>query len=66
MAFHQTGGCQCGVVRYEIMVPPRTVYCRHWTVCQTQTAAAFSMAAPGEVIDETITKRPNTRHDRQA
>ena len=45
MAFHQTGGCQCGMVRYEITARPRAVYCCHCTVCQTQSGAAFGMAA---------------------
>lgn len=45
MRFPQTGGCQCGAVRYEITAPPTTVYACHCTECQTQSGSAFAMAA---------------------
>ena len=45
MGFPQTGGCQCGAVRYEITGPPVTVYACHCTECQTQSGSAFAMAA---------------------
>jgi hypothetical protein len=50
MGFPQTGGCQCGAIRYEITRPPVTVYACHCTECQTQSGSAFAMAAviPGE------------------
>jgi hypothetical protein len=50
MGFPQTGGCQCGAIRYEITGPPVTVYACHCTECQTQSGSAFAMAAviPGE------------------
>jgi len=45
MKFPQSGGCQCGEVRYEISGPPRTVYACHCTECQRQSGSAFAMAA---------------------
>jgi hypothetical protein len=45
MMFPQSGGCQCGAVRYEISGPPRVVYACHCTECQRQSGAAFAMAA---------------------
>jgi hypothetical protein len=45
MNFPQSGGCQCGAVRYEITGPPVTVYACHCTECQRQSGSAFAMAA---------------------
>ena len=45
MDFPQSGGCQCGAVRYEITGPPTTVYACHCTECQTQSGSVFAMAA---------------------
>jgi hypothetical protein len=45
MNFPQTGGCQCGAVRYEITGPPAVVYACHCTECQSQSGSAFAMAA---------------------
>jgi hypothetical protein len=45
MHFPQSGGCQCGAVRYEITGPPRVVYACHCTDCQRQSGSAFAMAA---------------------
>jgi len=39
-----TGGCQCGGVRYEISVPPLTLYACHCTECQRQSGGAFSLS----------------------
>ena len=44
MKFPQTGGCQCGALRYEITQAPRIVYTCHCTDCQRLTSSAFSMA----------------------
>jgi hypothetical protein len=44
MKFPQTGGCQCGALRYEITKAPRMVYTCHCTDCQRLTSSAFSMA----------------------
>ena len=45
MNFPQSGGCQCGAVRYEVAGPPTTVYACHCTACQAQSGSAFAMAA---------------------
>jgi hypothetical protein len=45
MKFPQSGGCQCGAIRYDIAAPPVTVYTCHCTECQTQSGTAFAMAA---------------------
>jgi hypothetical protein len=44
MKLPQTGGCQCGALRYEITEAPRMVYTCHCTDCQRLTSSAFSMA----------------------
>jgi len=45
MDFPQSGGCQCGAIRYEITGPPLAVYACHCTECQRQSGSAFAMAA---------------------
>jgi hypothetical protein len=45
MKLPQTGGCQCGAVRYKITETPIAVYTCHCTACQRVTGTAFSMAA---------------------
>lgn len=45
MSFPQSGGCQCGAIRYEISGPPAAVYACHCTECQKQSGSAFAMAA---------------------
>lgn len=44
MAFFQTGGCQCGALRYEISESPILTYTCHCTECQRLTGSAFGMA----------------------
>ena len=44
MRFPQTGGCQCGAIRYEVKEAPHLVYTCHCTECQRLTGSAFSMA----------------------
>src|SRR3984893_16143181 len=44
MKLPQTGGCQCGAIRYEITEEPQLVYACHCTDCQRLTSSAFSMA----------------------
>jgi hypothetical protein len=44
MKLPQTGGCQCGVLRYEVSEAPQLVYTCHCTECQRLTGSAFSMA----------------------
>ena len=43
MNLPQTGGCQCGALRYEITQAPIMVYTCHCTDCQRMTSSAFSM-----------------------
>jgi hypothetical protein len=49
MKLPQTGGCQCGKVRYEITEAPQLVYLCHCTDCQRLTSSAFSI---GVVVPE--------------
>jgi hypothetical protein len=44
MRFPQTGGCQCGKLRYEITQAPHMIYTCHCTDCQRFTSSAFSVA----------------------
>src|SRR5258708_29468090 len=50
MKLPQTGGCQCGKIRYEITEAPQLVYTCHCTDCQRLTGSAFSL---GIVVAET-------------
>jgi hypothetical protein len=43
MKLPQTGGCQCGKIRYEVTEAPQLVYTCHCTDCQRLTSSAFSM-----------------------
>jgi len=43
MKLPQTGGCQCGKIRYEITEVPQLVYTCHCTDCQRITSSAFSL-----------------------
>jgi len=45
MKLPQTGGCQCGKIRYEITEVPQMVYTCHCTECQRLTGSAFSLGA---------------------
>jgi len=49
MKLPQTGGCQCGEIRYEITEEPTMVYTCHCTDCQRLTSSAFSL---GVVVPE--------------
>src|SRR5689334_10814221 len=44
MELPQTGGCQCGALRYEITQAPHLVYTCHCADCQRLTSSAFSIA----------------------
>src|SRR6266568_3765459 len=50
MKLPQTGGCQCGKIRYEITEGPQLVYTCHCKDCQRLTSSAFSL---GLVVPET-------------
>ena len=54
MKLPQTGGCQCGKIRYEISAAPQLVYTCHCTDCQRLTSSAFSL---GLVVAETAFHR---------
>ena len=43
-----TGGCRCGMIRYEVTKVPLFVMACHCTDCQEQTASAFSLGMPVE------------------
>jgi hypothetical protein len=45
MKLPQTGGCQCGKIRYEITEAPQLVYTCNCTECQRLTGSAFSLGA---------------------
>ena len=40
----QTGGCQCGAVRYRLLGAPVALYACHCRLCQQQSAGAFGMS----------------------
>ena len=42
--FEQSGGCQCGQVRYTLTQIPQVIYCCHCTECQKQSASAFGIS----------------------
>jgi hypothetical protein len=48
MRLPQTGGCQCGKLRYEITQAPPMIYTCHCANCQRFTSSAFSI---GMVVD---------------
>lgn len=42
--FYQTGGCQCGQIRYKLTKRPKVIYCCHCTQCQKQSSSAFGIS----------------------
>ena len=40
----QTGGCQCGAIRYRLLGAPVALYACHCQLCQQQSASAFGMS----------------------
>ena len=40
----RAGGCQCGVISYELLGSPITLYRCHCTDCQTASGSAFGMS----------------------
>jgi hypothetical protein len=46
-----TGGCSCGVIRYEIASFPLLVYTCNCTDCQTRSGSAFSVNMPVRAKD---------------
>ena len=59
-AFRQTGGCQCGAVRYTLTKRPQTIYCCHCTECQKQSSSAFGISVRVETAALTITGKTAT------
>lgn len=41
----QTGGCDCGTIRYRLEAPPLVVHCCHCRWCQRETGSAFALNA---------------------
>ena len=41
----QSGGCQCGALRYELSAPPLMIYNCHCANCQKITGSAFVVSA---------------------
>ena len=48
----QTGGCQCGTVRYRLDASPLGVWACHCNLCRKQSGSAFgmSMSVPVEAL----------------
>jgi hypothetical protein len=42
----QTGGCQCGAVRYECAGEPFGLFVCHCSECRKQSGSAFGMSLP--------------------
>jgi len=40
----QTGGCQCGQVRYRLSAEPQALFICHCRECQKQSASAFGIS----------------------
>jgi hypothetical protein len=59
MKLPQTGGCQCGKIRYGITEEPQLVYTCHCTECQRLTSSAFSM---GVVVPEPAFRLSGSSH----
>ena len=50
-----SGGCMCGVLRYQCSAAPAAVVCCHCTDCQRRTGSAFgiSVIVPREAFHKT-------------
>ena len=46
-----TGGCSCGVIRYEIASFPLLLYTCNCTDCQTRSGSAFALNMPVRTKD---------------
>lgn len=40
----QSGGCQCGALRYELRAPPLAVWACHCGQCRKQSGSAFGLS----------------------
>ncbi|MGJ8662609.1 MAG: GFA family protein [Marinicella sp.] len=52
----QSGGCDCGHIRYELTAHPMFVHCCHCTWCQRETGSAFALNA---IVEATAIKLKN-------
>jgi hypothetical protein len=52
----QTGGCQCGAVRYEVSREPLALYVCHCRECQKQSASAFGMSLIVRRLEFSVTR----------
>lgn len=43
--FPLAGGCACGLIRYQLTLPPLIVHACYCTACQRQTGSAFALNA---------------------
>ena len=64
MKLPQTGGCQCGKVRYEVTEQPLNVYTCHCLDCQRRTGSSFGIAAFFAKEQATITQGSSTQFRR--
>jgi hypothetical protein len=53
---YETGGCQCGNIRYELLGEPTMLYVCHCKDCQKQSASAFGMSLIVNPVDIRFTK----------
>ena len=74
MKLPQTGGCQCGKIRYAITEVPQLVYTCHCKDCQRQTGSAFSifvvvpratLHVEGDTLATYVTVGADTGEERQ-
>lgn len=56
MATKYTGGCQCGIIRYEIVGTPKKLVVCHCTDCQRQSGSAFGMTLAVNEADFQLTQ----------
>src|SRR5688572_26568771 len=56
--FHQTGGCHCRALRYEITEKPLRTYLCHCTDCQTLSGSAFGIGVVVLAASFTLTGSP--------
>lgn len=60
----QTGGCQCGAVRYELSCDGLVCYACHCLECQKQSASAFAISVPVRA-DDLVVKGPLKAYERE-
>ena len=51
--FPQSGGCQCGAVRYELRAPPFGIWACHCSLCRKQSGSAFGLSM-GVALDALV------------